>query len=143
MQELTISRGNANMSIRQLLDWGIVYKKAIAGDRKEYFIAEKDVWKWSMKIGRIRKQRELNPVLDVLREIAAGKDTPKTEAEKEFTRLHFWQRVTGTEDLISSVAAHMSLLIFILAATHYVNMVVIYYFSKSKTSSITSKSSQS
>jgi DNA-binding transcriptional regulator GbsR (MarR family) len=84
MQELTISRGNANMSIRQLLDWGIVYKKVIAGDRKEYFIAEKDVWKWSIKIGRIRKQRELNPVLDVLREIASGKETPKSGEEKEF-----------------------------------------------------------
>src|SRR5215216_1590631 len=43
MAELTISRGNANMSLRELLDWGIIYKKTIAGDRKEYFVAEKDV----------------------------------------------------------------------------------------------------
>jgi len=43
MEKLLISRGNANMSIRQLIDYGIVYKKHIAGDRKEYFIAEKDV----------------------------------------------------------------------------------------------------
>ncbi len=42
MKELTISRGNVNMSIRTLLDWGIIYKKAIAGDRKEYFVAEKN-----------------------------------------------------------------------------------------------------
>ena len=41
MEELKMSRGNASMSIRQLLDWGIIYKKSIAGDRKEYFIAEK------------------------------------------------------------------------------------------------------
>lgn len=86
MKELTISRGNANMSIRQLLDWGIVYKKAIAGDRKEYFIAEKNVWKWSLKIGNVRKQRELNPVLDLLREIAENSEATKSAEEKEFAK---------------------------------------------------------
>jgi DNA-binding transcriptional regulator GbsR (MarR family) len=86
MEELKISRGNANMSIRQLLDWGIVYKKSVAGDRKEYFIAEKDVWKWALKIGNVRKQRELNPVLDLLKEISGNKETAKTEEEKEFVK---------------------------------------------------------
>jgi DNA-binding transcriptional regulator GbsR (MarR family) len=86
MAELKISRGNANMSIRQLLDWGIVYKKSVAGDRKEYFIAEKDVWKWALKIGNVRKQRELNPVLNLLKEISENTDRAKTEEEKEFAK---------------------------------------------------------
>lgn len=86
MEELKISRGNANMSIRQLLDWGIVYKKSVAGDRKEYFIAEKDVWKWALKIGNVRKQRELNPVLDLLKDISENTDKPKTAEEKEFAK---------------------------------------------------------
>ena len=86
MEELKISRGNANMSIRQLLDWGIVYKKSVAGDRKEYFIAEKDVWKWGLKIGNVRKQRELNPVLDLLKDISQNSEKPRTAEEKEFTR---------------------------------------------------------
>jgi DNA-binding transcriptional regulator GbsR (MarR family) len=86
MEELKISRGNANMSIRQLLDWGIIYKKSVAGDRKEYFIAEKDVWKWALKIGSVRKQRELNPVLDLLKEIASEKAVAKTAEEKEFAK---------------------------------------------------------
>src|SRR6478672_2314991 len=86
MEELKISRGNVNMSIRQLLDWGIIYKKSVAGDRKEYFIAEKDVWKWSLKIGNVRKQRELNPVLAMLKEISENTDRAKTEEEKEFAK---------------------------------------------------------
>ncbi|HLS36758.1 MAG TPA: hypothetical protein VK023_00675, partial [Sphingobacterium bovisgrunnientis] len=56
METLVISRGNANMSIRQLIDYGIVYKKHIAGDRKEYFVAEKEVLKWAMKIAIMRKK---------------------------------------------------------------------------------------
>jgi DNA-binding transcriptional regulator GbsR (MarR family) len=86
MEELKISRGNANMSIRQLLDWGIIYKKSVAGDRKEYFIAEKDVWKWALKIGSVRKQRELNPVLELLNEITSSKETAKTAEEQEFEK---------------------------------------------------------
>ncbi len=84
MEELVISRGNANMSLRQLLDWGIVYKKAIAGDRKEYFVAEKDIWKWSNKIGEVRKKRELDPVLEVLSELKKVKNTEKTKEGAEF-----------------------------------------------------------
>jgi len=86
MEELKISRGNTNMSIRQLLEWGIVYKKSVAGDRKEYFVAEKDVWKWALKIGNVRKQRELNPVLDLLQELANAKEKAKTPEEKEFSK---------------------------------------------------------
>jgi DNA-binding transcriptional regulator GbsR (MarR family) len=86
MEELKISRGNANMSLRQLLDWGIIYKKSVAGERKEYFVAEKDVWKWSHKVAAVRKQRELNPLVDLLGEIATSKEIGKTEKEKEFAK---------------------------------------------------------
>jgi len=43
MSELKISRGNTSMNLRQLIDWGIVYKENKPGDRKEYFKSEKDV----------------------------------------------------------------------------------------------------
>ena len=105
MKELKISRGNANMSIRQLLDWGIIYKKSVAGDRKEYFVAEKDVWKWALKIGNVRKQRELNPVLDMLKGLKDNKEAGKSEEEKEFAKqvkeLHaFTQQIGNLADKI-------------------------------------------
>jgi DNA-binding transcriptional regulator GbsR (MarR family) len=84
MEKLIISRGNANMSIRQLVDYGIVYKKHIAGDRKEYFIAEKDVLKWAMKIAVMRKQKELDPVMDILRKNKKNTEKDKTQEGKEF-----------------------------------------------------------
>lgn len=84
MERLVISRGNANMSIRQLIDYGIVYKKHIAGDRKEYFVAEKDVLKWAMKIAIMRKKKELDPVMDILKEITRATENDKTEDGKAF-----------------------------------------------------------
>jgi len=84
METLVISRGNANMSIRQLIDYGIVYKKHIAGDRKEYFVAEKEVLKWAMKIAIMRKKKELDPVMDILKEITVATEKETSDDGKEF-----------------------------------------------------------
>jgi DNA-binding MarR family transcriptional regulator len=40
MERLQISRGNASMSLRGLLDWSIIERSHKRGDRKEYFAAE-------------------------------------------------------------------------------------------------------
>lgn len=69
MAQLNISRGNANMNIRELIAWGVVRKSFIKGDRKEYFYALKDIWEVARLIARERKRRELEPLLAVLSEI--------------------------------------------------------------------------
>lgn len=69
MQELNISRGNANMNIRALLDWGIVSRLSVPGERKEYFQSEKDIWTLARQVARERRKRELEPILKVLREV--------------------------------------------------------------------------
>jgi DNA-binding transcriptional regulator GbsR (MarR family) len=71
MDDLKISRGNANMNIRALIDWGLVYKKLKTGERKEYFEAEKDMWKVVKQIIIQRKKKELEPMLRVLDEISS------------------------------------------------------------------------
>jgi DNA-binding transcriptional regulator GbsR (MarR family) len=67
MQELGISRGSASMTLRSLVEWGIVSRAHLRGDRKEYFQAEQDVWKLFRTILRERKKREIDPLLDELR----------------------------------------------------------------------------
>lgn len=66
MEELSISRGNTNMNVRALIDWGLVEKVFIPGERKEYFEAEKDMWKVSVQILKNRRHRELEPIVKVL-----------------------------------------------------------------------------
>src|SRR4030081_2780806 len=63
MEQLNISRGNVNMNIRELIDWGLVERVIIPGERKEFFTAEKDIWKVARQITRERKKRELDPML--------------------------------------------------------------------------------
>lgn len=70
MEELQISRGNANMNIRALIDWGLVHKELKTGERKEFFVAQKDMWEVVKNIIVQRKKRELEPMLRVLDELS-------------------------------------------------------------------------
>jgi len=69
MERLQISRGNANMNIRALIDWGLIYKELRPGIRREYFQAEKDMWAVTKKIIRERKKREIDPLVEMLDEM--------------------------------------------------------------------------
>ncbi len=79
MEDLQISIGNVNMNLRALMDWGLVYKQLKPGERKEFFVAEKDMWDVVRKIIIQRKRRELEPVLKILNEVSAV-DTQTPEA---------------------------------------------------------------
>jgi len=69
MEELQISRGNANMNIRALMDWGIVTKHFKTGERKDFFFADKDIWEVARKITKERSKREIEPVIAILNEL--------------------------------------------------------------------------
>ena len=66
MEELDISRGNTNMNIRELINWGLVDRVIVTGERKEFFSAEKDIWKVVKQIVKERKKREVEPMLSLL-----------------------------------------------------------------------------
>jgi len=86
MEELHISRGNANMNIRALIEWNIVYRVLIPGERKEYFKSEKDVWELARQVVRERRKRELEPILKVLKTVNEMQ-TDNTEESKEFKKV--------------------------------------------------------
>ncbi|AOW18793.1 transcriptional regulator [Polaribacter vadi] len=85
METLQISRGNVNMNVRALIDWGIVQKEFVVGERKEFFIAIKDIWELFKQIAKERKKREIEPVIKVLNELQDIKDD--SEEGKEFKKV--------------------------------------------------------
>lgn len=91
MQELKISRGNTSMNLRQLMDWGIVSKELVPGERREFFTTEKDVEELARHIAKERSRREIKPVIKTLKEVSSIKDdgTEKTkELIKQTKALH-------------------------------------------------------
>lgn len=101
MDELKISRGNANMNIRALMDWGLVKKQLIPGERKEYFIAGKDINEVARQIARERKRREIDPILQAINSL---KKVEGTDAETQ----EFKTTLTNIEDFTSKINSALS-----------------------------------
>lgn len=89
MKELSISRGNANMNLRALIDWGLVRRISLKGERKEHFQSEKDVWTMFCRIARERKKREIEPIISSLQECLelAGKDKSSAHFKEKLSHL--------------------------------------------------------
>ena len=84
MEELNISRGNTNMNIRELINWGLVERVILPGERKEYFTAEKDIWKVVKQIVKERKKRELEPMMQLLDKLEDVEGDKKDKKVKTF-----------------------------------------------------------
>ena len=84
MEELNISRGNTNMNIRELINWGLVERVILPGERKEFFSAEKDIWKVMKQIVKERKKRELEPMLKLLNQLEEVEGDKKDKNIKTF-----------------------------------------------------------
>jgi DNA-binding transcriptional regulator GbsR (MarR family) len=102
MERLHISRGNASMSLRALCDWGIIRRLHKRGERREYFESLSDVWEMFSIIAAERKRREMDPVLETIKqcqrmldESSVGKSAAKLEAV-QLTR----QRLAGMEEFM-------------------------------------------
>jgi DNA-binding transcriptional regulator GbsR (MarR family) len=103
MERLHISRGNASMSLRALVDWGIVRRQHRRGERREYFESLNDVWEMFSIIAAERKRREMDPVLETIKqcqhmldESSIGKSAAK-QPEVQITR----QRLAGMQDFMT------------------------------------------
>ncbi|HNE50529.1 MAG TPA: transcriptional regulator [Chitinophagales bacterium] len=87
MEELSISRGNANMNIRELTDWGLVSKVFKPGERRDYFVGEKEVWKIARQVAKVRKAKELDPILNLFSTLKELDFPVKNEDTKQFQKL--------------------------------------------------------
>ena len=94
MELLQISRGNANMNLRLLIEWGIVRKELLKGDRKEYFVAERDMWFLFKQLVKERKKREIEPVINAIGELK-NIDEKTLEAQQFSELMSEMENVTG------------------------------------------------
>lgn len=97
MEELKISRGNANSNLRDLVGWGLIRRVTYPGDRKEYFEAEKDVWTMFCTISRERKRREIDPALQLLKS-SSDESFKKNDPEQQ----HFATQTKALADFVQT-----------------------------------------
>jgi len=105
MEALQISRGNTSMNIRQLVDWGLVSRVHKKGDRKEYFVAETDVWEMFQTIIRERRRREVEPILETIgrcREMVDDLPEDTSEERRQEARV-YRQRLDTMDEFLKGV----------------------------------------
>ena len=102
MARLDISRGNANMNLRSLVEWDLVRKVPMAGSRKDFYAAEGDIWKVAATIIEQRQRREIAPVEAALTEAVDAlhaEARPSTPAEARFV-----ERLDGMHRFVRTFA---------------------------------------
>lgn len=99
MEVLQVSRGNAHSNLKELVSWGLLKIVTKKGDRREYFLAEKNVWEMFRRISVERKRREIDPILNVLRNCLEETQDVKTgEGEA------FYSMIKELEEFVSFAA---------------------------------------
>jgi len=103
-ETLAIARSNVSVSLKELQTWDLVSITHVIGDRRDYFLARKDIWEVLTTILDGRKRREIDPTLQMLRDCAqeAKRDTETHEQVKESiaTMMEFLEEMTGWYDQI-------------------------------------------
>jgi DNA-binding transcriptional regulator GbsR (MarR family) len=96
MARLRISRGNVSMNLSKLVEWGLVRRVHKRGDRRDYYESLSDVWEMFTLVAAQRKRREIDPILNTLREcrdrltpegLGAAEETPAGQQRRRVTDL--------------------------------------------------------
>jgi len=111
MEQLQISRGNASMNVRSLIDWGLIRRVHVRGDRKEYFTAQTDVWYLFETITRERRRRELEPIGETIGKCVEMLDQsiPRLKGEQRQVAQECERRLRDMHAFLSTVSSLLNL----------------------------------
>jgi len=101
MRRLLISRGNASMSLRDLIEWGIVRRFRRPGERRDTYVSETDPWVMFARVIRERKRRELDPTAIAIRECISMLPEPDETPEGHI----FSERLQGLLEIFGLMDA--------------------------------------
>jgi DNA-binding transcriptional regulator GbsR (MarR family) len=74
---LGLARSNVSNSVKELLQWNLIKRQPVLGDRRDFYVAETDLWEMVARIAEGRKTRELDPTISILRTCKAESDTDR------------------------------------------------------------------
>lgn len=79
--KLGMARSNVSNSIKELLNWKLVVRVPVLGDRRDHFVAETDMWQMASKVAQGRKEREIDPMVAAIHAAMAQADDPRISPE--------------------------------------------------------------
>ncbi|MEW6199909.1 MAG: MarR family transcriptional regulator [Planctomycetota bacterium] len=111
MSELHVSRGNASMNLRALVDWGLVQRVHHFGDRKEYFQADADVWHMFETILRERRRREVEPVIGTIDRCRALVAEERGAGDEAAELVAYRRRLDDLRDFLATMSTLFELVL--------------------------------
>lgn len=79
-ETLGVARSNVSTSLKELLNWKLIYVVHVMGDRRDHFATSGDVWELFRIVVSERKEREFDPTIGVLHECLSSPDLSKEDA---------------------------------------------------------------
>jgi DNA-binding transcriptional regulator GbsR (MarR family) len=99
---LELARSNVSTSLKELLAWRLIERVPTLGERRDFYVAETDLWTIVQRIAAGRKARELDPAAAALRRcVALAEADPALEpgVHRRFSAmLEFVERVGAWHD---------------------------------------------
>ncbi len=92
-ESLDFSRSNVSMGLKELQAWQLVHLRHLPGDRREYFEAPTDAWEIFRTLAEVRRRREIEPTLSMLRNALLEQATSEEDRIAQ-------QRMKSMHDLI-------------------------------------------
>ena len=87
-ETLGLARSNVSTSIKELLNWQLIHRVPMMGDRRDHYAAETDIWEMVTRIARGRKAREVDPAEAALKAATAEADGDRNVSPVARERLH-------------------------------------------------------
>lgn len=94
---LTLARSNVSTALKELQSYGIVRRTHVAGDRRDHFVAETDLWELLLRISAERKRREVDPTIALLAELKERIDSRPDVPQ------HIRDRISRMHEFISTL----------------------------------------
>ena len=85
---LGLARSNVSNSIKELLNWQLIHRVPMLGDRRDHYAAETDIWEMVTRIAKGRKAREVDPAEAALKVAVAEADGDDAVSKVARERLH-------------------------------------------------------
>jgi len=93
--KLELSSGAVSMTLGELSKWGVVHKQWVQGDRRDYYVAEANLWKMISRVLRERERGEVSAVIEAFEQARRALDREPRDGHAAASRVAFQRERLG------------------------------------------------
>lgn len=86
-QSLLLSSGAVSMTLSELSRWGVVAKQWVPGERRDFYVAESNLWKMISRVLRERERGEIEGAIEAFEKALASLSERRVMSREEQARV--------------------------------------------------------